>query len=95
MIGLGEVWLSGGFSGGGCDFMSSTVSPLVGVVAGRSNWGTGMVDAIIEDRRAITLDSLSRFLSKIDEMVAMIGVYVPCLGWCPPDVKIGALVEIF
>ena len=55
----------------------------------------GLVDAIIEDRCAITLDSLSTFFSKVDVMVAMIGDCAPCPGWCPPDVKIGALVEIF
>ena len=55
----------------------------------------GSVDPIIEDRHAITLDSLSGFLSKINEMVAMIGDCVSCPGWCPPDMKIGSLVEIF
>ena len=54
-----------------------------------------MVDAIIEDRRAITLDSLLGFLSKIDEMVVKIGDYASYPNWCPPDVNIGSLVEIF
>ena len=40
VIGLGEVWLSGGFSGRGCEFRSG--SPSVGAVAGRLAWGTGV-----------------------------------------------------
>ena len=56
-----------------CQVMSSSVSSSsVGVVAGRSTWGTGSVGAIVEDRRAVTWDSLSRFISKIDETIAMI-----------------------
>ena len=47
VIGLGEVWLSGGLSGRGCEFRSG--SPSVGVVAGNSAWGMGSVGALIED----------------------------------------------
>ena len=107
VIGLGEVWLSNALSGRRgeskseniwliCRAMSSTFSsPPVGAVAGRSAWGTGTVDAIVEDRRAITLASLSRFISKVDIMVATIVDYVSCPIWCPPDVNIGVFVEIF
>ena len=95
VIGLGEVWLSGGLLGRGCEFMSSTISPSVGAVAGRSAWGTDTIGAIIEDRRAITLTSLSGFLSKFDMMVAVIMDCASCPGWCPPNMKLGAFVEIF
>ena len=54
--------------------MSSSVSSSsVGAVASTSAWGTGSIGAIIEDRRAITLDSLLGFISKINKMVAMTG----------------------
>ena len=74
---------------------SSVSSSSVGVVAGRSTWGTGSVGAIIEDRCVVTLDSLSGFISKVDEMVATIGDCGPCSGWCPPDVKICDFIDIF
>ena len=88
VIGLGEVWLSGGSSGRGCDFRSG--SPSVGAVAGRSSWGIGSVGAIMEDRFPITLASLSGFLLKFDVMVATIGGWAPYPGWCPLDMKIGS-----
>ena len=87
VIGLGEVWLSGGLSGQGCEFRSG--SPSVGEMAGRLAWGTGSADAIVEDICPVTLPSLSGFLVKVDVMVATIGGYAPC------PVKIGAWVEIF
>ena len=75
--------------------MSSSVSsPSVGVVAGRLAWGTGTVGVIVEDRRAITSDSLSGFLSKFDVMVAKVLDCVSWLGWYPLVVKRGAFVEI-
>ena len=85
--------MSGGFSGRGCEFRLG--SPSVCAMASKSAWRMGSVSAIIEDRRAITLDSLSRFLSKIDEMVATIGDCGPYSSWCPPIVKIGTFMEIF
>ena len=93
VIGLGEVWLSGGSSSRGCEFRSG--SPSVGAVAGRLAWGIGSVGAIMEDRCLITLASLSGFLLKVEVMVATIGDCAPYPDWCPPDMKIGALVEIF
>ena len=82
-----DIWLV-------CRFMSSIVSPLVGAMAGRSARVMGTIGAIIEDRRAITLTSLLGFLSKFDVMVAIIVDYASYPGWCPPDMKIGAFVEI-
>ena len=64
-------------------------------MVGRLSWGTRSIDAILEDRCSITLPSLSGFLVKVDVMVATIGGCALCPGWCPPDVKIGAWVEIF
>ena len=79
-----KIWLI-------CRVMSSSVSSSPGRLA----WGTGLVGAIVEDRRTVTWDSLSGFLSKIDETVAMSGGWGPCSGCCSPDVKIGTSVEIF
>ena len=54
VIGLGEVWLSGGLSGRGCEFMSKDISASVGAEVGRSAWSTGSVGAIVEDRCPVT-----------------------------------------
>ena len=77
VTGLGEVWLSGGLSGWWFEFTSKFISTSVGVVAGRSAWGTGSAGAIVEDRCLVTLLSLSGCLVKVDVMVAMIGGCVP------------------
>ena len=55
----------------------------------------GTVGAIVEDQRAITLASLSGFLSKVDVMVVNIMDCVSCPGWYPLVVKRGAFVKIF
>ena len=79
VIGLGEVWVSGGFSGWGgesnsekiwliCRFMSSSFSsPPVGAAAGRLVWG--VVGVIVAVRRVVTSASLSGFLSKVEVIV--------------------------
>ena len=87
VIGLGEVWLSGGLLSRGCEFRLGY--PSIGAVVGRSAWGMGSVGAIMEVRCPITLPSLFGFLVKFDVMVATIR------GCVPFPVNIGAWVEIF
>ena len=48
----------------------SSSSPPVGSVAGR--WGSGTVELIVEVRRLETSASLSRFLLKVEVIVAKI-----------------------
>ena len=54
VMGLGEVWLSGGLSGWWCEFTSKGISASVGAVTGRSAWGMGLAGAIVEDRCPVT-----------------------------------------
>ena len=80
VIGLGEVWVSGGLLGWGGESKSENIwliframsssfsSPPVGVVAGRLVWG--IVGVIVTARRVVTLASLSGFLSKFKVIVA-------------------------
>ena len=76
MIGLVELWMSGGLSENNwliSQFMSgifSSSSPSVSTTAGRLVWGT--VGVIVAVRLAVTSASLLGFLSKVEVIVAKV-----------------------